>query len=406
MKQGQDTDDAVPSPPVARWPWVGALFLCLVGLVLSILLEKIHYKIHTDPAFHSFCAIGRTMNCDIVARSPYAVLFGVSVASWGIFGYAIAAVLSLWGSRTPRSLLATGCGLYLGLAFVASSASLGVISATLVTAVCILCIATYGINLLFLICMLLAVRGLGLRATLAEPVRSLREKPLGSFGTLAILGACALGLIIAHPSYWNSQKQPDRMRPTTPTLPNGIEPGGGHFIGAENPTLTLIEYSDYECPYCRQFHAQLRSYVERFPTKLRLVHRHYPLDQACNSTVKGRMHENACFAAMIAECAGKQNRFWQANDYLFAEARTLHARSNGEIAHDIGVDAVALEACLREEGPRTVALDLDEGNRLGIQGTPTFMIEGKIYMGSLPTWLLSRLQNAGSGIDGGGKTVP
>ena len=115
------------------------------------------------------------------------------------------------------------------------------------------------------------------------------------------------------------------------------------------------------------------------------------------------MHENACFAAMIAECAGRQDRFWQANDYLFAEARTLHARPNSEIARDIGLDLAALEACLREQGPRAVAFDVDEGNRLGIQGTPTFFTEGKTYTGTYPPWLPSRLQNAVAGIDGGTK---
>ena len=205
----------------------------------------------------------------------------------------------------------------------------------------------------------------------------------------------------AHPSYWKSSQEASRPRPTAPTLPFGIEPGGGHFIGADRPAVTLIEFSDYECPFCRQAHTQLRSLVERYPTLLRLVHRHYPLDQSCNSSIKARM--NACFAAMIAECAGRQDRFWQANDYLFAEARMLHSRANGEIARDLGLDAAALEACLREEGPRSVALDVDEGNRLNIQGTPTFLVEGKTYTGTYPPWLLSRLQSAAAGVDAGTK---
>jgi len=157
-------------------------------------------------------------------------------------------------------------------------------------------------------------------------------------------------------------------------------------------------------PEISRSHTQLRSLVEHYPTLLRLVHRHYPLDQSCNSTVKARMHENACFAAMIAECAGRQDRFWQANDYVFAEARMLHARPNREIARDIGLAPAALEACLREEGPRRVAFDVDEGNRLDIQGTPTFFVEGKTYTGTYPPWLLSRLQSAAAGVDGGAKS--
>jgi protein-disulfide isomerase/uncharacterized membrane protein len=372
-------------------------------LGLSILLEQIHFKLHTNPTFHSFCAIDRKVNCDIVARSPYAVLFGVPVAAWGIFGYALAVVVALWGALGRRSLLAAGCGLYLAILFTTSSAVLGAISAFLVSAVCILCLghlrrerAVPGLH---------ADRGrrMGLRAALAEPVRALRERPGRAIITLALLGACAAAVMVAHPSYWKALKEGSRPLLTAPTLPHGIEPGGGHFIGAEKPAVTLVEFSDYECPYCRQAHVQLRALLERFPTLLRLVHRHYPLDQSCNSSIKAPMHQNACFAATIAECADKQDRFWQANDYLFAEARMLHARPNGEIARDIGLDPAALEACLREEGPRRVAFDVDEGNRLDIQGTPTFFVEGKTYTGTYPPWLLSRLQNAAAGVDGGTK---
>jgi protein-disulfide isomerase len=403
MKQGQSSDEAAPPTRVARWPWWVALLCCLAGLGLSIVLEQIHFKVHTDPTFHSFCAIDRKVNCDIVAHSPYSVFFGVPVAAWGIYAYVVAALVSLWGLRSRRPQLALGCGLGLALIYVAGSAVLGAISAFLVTAVCILCLATYAINLVFFVCMLLAARPIGFWSALAELPAALRARPLRVIAVLALFGGAKFVLMAAHPNYWKATAAAGRTQPTAPVLPHGTETGGGHFIGAEQPAMTLTEFSDYECPYCRQAHAQLRALVERYPAKFRLVHRHYPLDQSCNSSIKGRMHENACFAAMVAECAGRQDRFWQANDYLFAEARMLHSRPNAEIARDLGLDAAALNACLREEGPRSVALDVDEGNRLQIQGTPTFVIQGKTYMGNLPPWLPARLESAAAGVDSGVK---
>jgi protein-disulfide isomerase len=406
MKRGPSTDESVPPPHAARWPYVVALLLGLTGLILSALLEQIHFKVHTDPGFHSFCSIDRTVNCDLVARSPYAVAFGVSVATWGMFGYALALAVALWGVVRKASPLAAGCGLYLAIAFTATSAALGAISALVITAVCILCLGTYAVNLLLLVAMLFAARGVGAKAAFAAPVRALGQRPARTLGTLALVGAAAVVLVVAHPSYWKAQPGKVRAQPTAPKLPTGIEPGGGHYIGAEHPAVTLTEFSDYECPFCRQAHTQLRALLERYPNTFRLVHRHYPLDMSCNSSLKAPMHENACFAAMIAECAGHQNKFWQANDYLFAEARMLHSRPTGEIAHDIGLDPVALEHCLKEEGPREVAIDVDEGNRLNIQGTPTFLIDGKTFTGAWPPWLLARIQAAAAGVDAGAPGQP
>ena len=399
MKQGRFVDD---NAGPLRWPWWLSVVLCAVGLTLSILLERIHIKIHSDPAFHSFCSVGRTVNCDIVARSSYAVLLGVPVAVWGILGYVVAGFVAIWGARRREPRAAAGCALYLTSAFTLASVGLGAVSAFLISAVCILCIATYGVNVLLLLCAIVAARDSGLRSSLAEPWHALRSR--GGVRSLAILVACAVLLVVAYPSYWKPAQSTERLKPVEPTVPHGIEPGGGHFIGAEKPAVTLLEFSDYECPYCRKDHSQLRALIERYPTLLRLVHRHYPLDMSCNSSLKAKMHENACFAAMIAECAGKQDRFWQANDYLFAEARAIGSRSNTEIARDLGLDPKALEECLRSDGPRAVAADVDEGNRLNIQGTPTFFVEGQTYTGTFPPWLAGRLARAAAAADAGIKT--
>jgi protein-disulfide isomerase/uncharacterized membrane protein len=397
MNKEQPADDVATPGHAIRWPWWLTLFLCLAGLLLSILLERIHFKSNTDPTFQSFCAIDRKVNCDIVARSSYAVLLGVPVATWGILAYAVAAVTALWGLRSRRPLLVTGLGLDLALAYVAASVGFAAVSIWLISAVCLLCIATYAINVLFLGCMVFAARAVGIRAALAQPFRDLGARPLHYLGIALLPLAVALALMASHPAYWHNTPATHRPVPSAPTLPHGVEPGGGHFIGALDPVVTVVEFSDYECPFCRVAHTQLRSLVERFPTRLRVVHRHYPLDLSCNPSLTSRMHENACFAAMIAECAGRQNRFWQANDYLFAEARMMNSRPISEIAHDIGLDATALESCLRAEGPRSVGLDVDEGNRLNIRGTPTFLVEGKTYTGNLPPWVLGRLEAAAEG---------
>jgi protein-disulfide isomerase len=152
----------------------------------------------------------------------------------------------------------------------------------------------------------------------------------------------------------------------------------GHaWIGAAQPTLTILEYSDYQCPHCRRGHDKLRTLIEAHPTEVRLVHRHYPLDQACNPKVTRAFHESACRFAAMATCAGQQDRFWEANDYLYARGATAEAVETDAFVKALGLDAVSFEACMRDDAKARVEADVQSGIAVGVQGTPTLVIDGR-----------------------------
>jgi protein-disulfide isomerase len=155
--------------------------------------------------------------------------------------------------------------------------------------------------------------------------------------------------------------------------------------------VTITEFSDYECPHCRQAHSQLRNIVAQFPDRVRLVHRHFPLDQACNRSIERPFHESACRAALIAECAGHAGRFWEANDTLFELANSLDTRSTKQIAADLKLDPTALDRCMQGEGLVDVKNDVEVGIALKLEGTPSFLVDGHVYMGNLPAPALERL---------------
>ena len=385
MPPRQTTDDT--TIPIRQGAWVLLLLASLAGLVLSILLAKVHYNVHTDAHAESFCNLGGKFNCDTVARSPQALFAGIPTSSWGLWGYSIASLVALWGWRRPRRPEPAGIALWIALGFAATSANLAYVSITQVDALCILCMGTYGANLLFLVGALLVARPWG--PALGAPIRFLRQSPAPAIGLLVAVAGSAGLLVLAHPVYWKAAPTPNLVHRMD--HPHGIEPGGGHYLGAKDHALVVTEFSDYECPYCQLSHHQLRELLDRYPTRLRIVHRHYPLDQACNPSMPGPLHRFACLAATIAECAGKQDKFWPANDYLFANARHLEGKTLAQIAKAIGLDLVPLQACMKEEGPHAVGLDVKQGNELNIQATPTFLIEGKVYKGQLPALVLERL---------------
>jgi uncharacterized membrane protein len=395
MDKTGDASQPTPSALGRKGIWWAIFILSLAGLLVSVVLAYIHFKANTDGGFHSFCGRGSTFNCDDVARSPYAVLLGVPTAIWGMFGYLLAAVLTIWGLCGGRAALTAACALALFTGFAGLSASLGAISAFRLHAFCLLCVCTYGINLLLFILAMVQAGIIGFADVTVAPLRLLGERPVRVLAVLSLLGALAAALVAGVPPYWRRDAGRGRKNLALGNLARGEALGGGHWIGAQNPILTITEFSDYECPHCRQAHTQLRNIVKQFPDRVRLVHRHFPLDQACNRSIERPFHQTACRAAIIAECAGRAGRFWEANDTLFQSADYVDTRSNKGIADDLKLDPAALERCMTNEGLAAVKNDIEVGIALKLEGTPSFLVDGQVYMGNLPASVLERLRTDG-----------
>jgi hypothetical protein len=288
--------------------------------------------------------------------------------------------------------LTAACSLPLFTGFVGLSVVLGSISAFRLHALCILCASTYGINLSLFILALVQAANIGFSPVAAAPLHAFREGAGKPLAILVLLGATVLGLVALVPSYWPQSGKPRASRLAGSGLARGEVPGGGHWIGAQKPTLTITEFSDYECPHCRQAHTQLRNIVARFPDRVRLVHRHFPLDQECNRSVERPFHQTACRAAVIAECAGRAGHFWEANDSLFDPSISLDTLSEKKIAADLKLDPVALARCMSNEGLATVKDDVEVGIALKLGATPAFLVDGQVYIGNLPAAVLERLR--------------
>jgi protein-disulfide isomerase len=219
----------------------------------------------------------------------------------------------------------------------------------------------------------------------------LRKRPGKVLTILIVLATVAGGLMAFTPAYWRMGAHQQTWMDLA-GLKRGVTPDGGHTIGADNPEVTVIEFSDYQCPGCKVAHAELRNIVKQFPTRVRVIHRHFPLDQACNRSIDRPFHADACRMASIAECAGRAGRFWEANDYLFGHALELESLSNKAIARELGLDPAALETCVRGEGLAAVKTDIDTGIALNLRGTPSFLVDGQLYFGNLPASVLEKLQ--------------
>jgi protein-disulfide isomerase len=380
--------DRIPAPAAPpRGALVAALLLGLAGVALSVELARLHAGAHAGAS--SFCAISETINCDKVATSPYSVLLGLPVAVWGALGFGLAAALAgrgLAGSRPhpgfPRGLL-----FLVAAAAVAASAALAVVSKTLIGAWCILCAAGWTISAGLLVAAVAGSRPAGVAASIRADLRAVRAMP-GRTAAVVVLGAAALGVLVAgYPRTWERKGA---------AAPAAGAPGGPPAFpaapGAENPGPgVVVEYSDYDCPFCARAHARTKELLARTPG-WRLVRRHYPLDPSCNPAVKRAIHPEACLLARAGICAGAQGRFAEMDDALFATQRARVPPA--ELARGLGLDPARFEACLASpETARALARDVEAGARDGVRATPTYLVggaeRGLVVSGDLPEALLA-----------------
>jgi predicted DsbA family dithiol-disulfide isomerase len=148
---------------------------------------------------------------------------------------------------------------------------------------------------------------------------------------------------------------------------------GSPVKGAAKAAVTIVEFSDFECPFCAQVQETLRQVMERYGGDVRLVFKHLPSEG----------HRHSLPAARAAYCAGEQDRFWQFHDALFASGN-LSPEVLGEIAAKLGLRREKFVACLGAETSRAaIVRDIELARRYRIDSTPSFLINGKLVKGAL-----------------------
>jgi protein-disulfide isomerase/uncharacterized membrane protein len=368
--------------------------LCIAGIGVSAELTRIHVFVHTDPDYHSVCAVSEGVNCETVAASPFSVFAGAPVSVWGMGGYALMGLLALWGLIRRRRLHETwplGLLLLLTAVSVATSAALAFISLTRIDSLCLFCTASYAINLGLLSLVIVAIRRADLRfiELLALDARALASRPVVTIVIIGAMVSAAIALPRLIPAYWKTPEWLD-----LPALDTGVNPEGHHWIGSKTPAVTIVEFSDYECPHCRAAHKAIRVLAARYPDEIQLVHRHFPLDMACNPRIPRPFHARACFFAEAAECAGREGRFWEMNDALFSIQDTVKTENVNpvDLAVRLGLNRSEFKQCLeRHATAGRIADDLEEAAARKLKGTPSFLIGDRLFLGKVPENEIERL---------------
>ena len=392
---------------------VATTLLSLIGIGLSYVALQQHVAyvngFETGP---SFCHLNAHFNCEAVNASEWSSVFGVPVASYGIFFYTLLLLGSVCATAKERILsLQTWSGIVLVLSTIASflSIALFVISEIFIGALCLMCIGLYLVNFITLCFVWLSGWrgrfGQGLRYGLAEGIRlvgvvlglSKAEAPTSPWrirvvSLLALLVAVVSVILqeVLYESY-ASQETPEvdplQQWENAPMTQFALDLNGGAFgdysLGDPSAPIQIVEFADYECPACKMMHGLMKKLPEKYQGKYLFVFKNYPLDKSCNPEMERELHEFACIAAFFSRCAGEQGKFWEANSILFlrdAEKGELSLESLvNDGSKEIGLDDAALRECMASDRYRGKMIrDIKAGSAAELQGTPSVWVNGKL----------------------------
>ncbi|MDJ0668631.1 MAG: vitamin K epoxide reductase family protein [Desulfobacterales bacterium] len=381
--------EIIPLPFPAYY--IPTLILALGGLADSIYLAVSHYRVYTDIGYSSFCAISKSINCDTVSQSPFSILFNVPVPVWGVLGYLVFALILVvaWGERRrPKD----GWALLQVLAFFFSlySVILAFISTYFVHSYCIMCIISYGINLALLFYTSMIRRRFKLPPLFSGLKRDLQMvwyRPPLRWAVAGILATAAAGILF-FPAYWHLAEDLS----LDAQLPTGVTEEGHPWIGATAPRLEIVEYTDYLCFQCRKMHRYLRQLVARYPDRIRLVHRHFPMDHTVNAMVPEPFHVGSGNMALLALYATEQEKFWEMNDALYAAAGEKTTLDLKKLSDQTGLNLSGIRSALtkRRDLRRKLTRDIRDGIKREITGTPAYVIDGQVHLGQIPPDIIDR----------------
>jgi protein-disulfide isomerase/uncharacterized membrane protein len=381
---------------IRRWALWAALASALCGAGVALLSTFQHLRIMRQGfEQQSFCALNETVNCDVVNASSYSEVLGIPVAWWGVCFYALLAGMALVALRSKEDRRGTvAIGWFLSIASVAYSAFLAWIAWKVLGVWCLECIAMYVVNLLLFLLYFAALRmplaavpGLVkgyLKALVGKPAALGFPPRLWSHAVAAALvmfvGAAGFAAATAsdagsleaatlHEKLSAFYQQPLISIESDPAWP---------VWGNPSAKVVIVEFSEFQCPFCRLAAFGVRPYLQEFRDSIRYSFVNFPLDSACNDAMPIAMHPLACMAAKASVCAQKFGDFWRFHDDLFRNQQSLSEDVILALATKRGWKRDEFAACMA--APETAARvkeDIAAGRRVSVSGTPTILLNGR-----------------------------
>lgn len=333
------------------------LILCFVGLFVAGALSA-------SKLLGLGLPCGPASGCDKVNNDKSAYWFGVPVAYVGFFGYGLIAALAAMRARLSAAKaqpLALVAFLVSGIGAL-TSVGLQIYSISVIGATCRWCLVSAALMIA-----LFVFHALEYNDRLREdvPATGGEFKLVSALAVVAALALVGLTMSLKKATY-SATPISEAMLANAPLVPEGA-----HIFGDKDAPVTIVEFADLMCPSCQKNSPMVKEFVLKHPGKVRLVYRHFPL----------QMHPMGTLAAAVSEVAAEDGKFWDFATAIMATRENMQTPDRVfDTAKAVGLDPAKIKARLQDEnGPETGRLtrDVNAANALGIQVTPTFLVQVK-----------------------------
>ena len=396
-------------PGETRSGWF-VIILGAAGLGICLYLYSFHIdllmgEIKSGP----LCGADNGLGCHSVASGPYSSMMGLPLASWGAIFYSTLVLLGFGGIIFWRD-----CGrgflrwaFFLAVFGLAFDLYLAYTMIFRIRAVCWLCAATYAINFIIIIVLVKEVwrepkPRISLRAIFpgtkdAQGIdlyyrNVIKGLLVGGILLAAVVGVAGSQFLSKSLTENDRERLANIKKNLSQQKPRVIEVKNRPVMGADDATVTVVEFSDFLCPFCARASRYIKLAESGTRDSTRFVFRHYPLDKSCNRKLRSNVHPGACLLAEGAVCAFEQDKFWEYHDIAFETEGSISRAVVMDTASEIGLDLGEFKRCLDSgRGLKVVSEDLQAAYNAGVKSTPTLFINGRRLRGVPKPWMLNEI---------------
>ncbi|HMQ11532.1 MAG TPA: thioredoxin domain-containing protein [Oligoflexia bacterium] len=351
----------------------GFIVACGIGFLDSLWLVGMHL----NKSLQSGCSVNSLINCSAINHPTYSQWFSIPVSYFAVLVFSIIAVMFyLWQKSLEsnrKEVIESFISIMIWLS-VGAMLYFAAITVFIIKSFCLYCTIFYISSIAMFV----------FWKKLSSNTKSLSEKiqlTLASkYFFYSVLGAIFMLLFAKLFLFKEQHGITEKV--------NQIELSGvlsQRTLGQINAPITIVKYSDFQCPGCKQAGTLLKSIARESKGKIKLVYKFYPLDSKCNAKVPaGRGHLQACQAAVSSLCAAEQDQFWAYHDLVFANQHNLDSKVFEDYAKKLGLNMDSFKQCVQSSAAYDVVKnDVAEGERMNISHTPTIFINGREYQGRI-----------------------